>query len=578
MTNQSAKCGLLFVTFILGLIVKSSTIENNSCSIIDFIDINDTNSCPSWFQPSKRNTCECGVSLPQLIHCNHTDKQSQVTLFACVTYDENKGTVYSGSCPYSQLSANKLSLKSFVSLPTNLTDLNKLMCGKLKRTGLLCNLCEENLGPAVMSYSRECVQCVGVLYGLLIYFAVVIILSTLFCLVMIFTRFDITQASMNAFLLFSQMFSCLVYVFPSVFSNHPSGASIFLISFYGLWNLDFFRALLPPFCISNKMNTLQVVSLDYIVALYPLFFTAVLYYCIDRHDRGCKILVIAWKPFHRFFVCFRRTWSLKGSVINVFASLLLLSYSKLLSVSAVMLIPTTVYNGCGDRIGIAPFFDASVEYFQMRHFPYMLLAVVVIIVVIVFPIFFILFFPCKLFQKYLCHKKLRITLLCELAKVRHKSFKDGSNGTCDYRSFAAFYLIIRVCFFICTLIRYGPVLSIFITGLASVLIALMRPYKENFFNIFDSLFFFLATFLTAYGVIIYSGVYPRLPFAPLAVFCTIPFIYFVFLFILKVLKITKLLTRCKLVMCKVKEEEIVPHRLLHSSEYSPLLPKVEESM
>ena len=578
MNSDSFRSKILLVFILISVLIKCCLAgENETCSI-KAAHVNDTSSCPSWFQPSNTSdyTCECGKNVPETVHCDEKDNQSQISPFACVTYDYTKGEVFAGGCPYNGLSVNKLSLTNFVSLPKKLADLNKAICGEMNRTGLLCSQCDgDNFGPAVLSYSRECVKCIGVFRGLMIYLSLVILLSTFFCLILILLRFDITQASMNAFILFSQAVSSFVYIFPSFFI-YPSRLEMFFISFYGLWNLDFFRALLPPFCISPKMNTLLVISLDYIVALYPLFFTAAVYQCIDLHDRGCKVLVLAWKPFHKLFVHFRRAWNLKGSVVNVFASLLLLSYVKLLTVSATLLLPVLLYNGCGQYIGTVVFFDASVDYLHMKHLPYFILATVVILVGVIFPLIFILCFPCKWFQKYLCYKRLRITLLCELAKVRHKSFKDGSNGTWDLRSFAAFYLIVRVCFFISALFTYGTILSIVVTGLSSVLIALLRPYKNNVFNVLDSLFFLMVTLLTMYGVIIYSGVYQNLPFTPIAVFSFLPFVYFVLLFILKIIKVTKVLDCCK---CKAKEsEETVPHRLLHSSdsEYRPLLLPVEQ--
>ena len=44
---------------------------------------------------------------------------------------------------------------------------------------------------------------------------------------------------------------------------------------YSIWNLDFFRSIYPPFCIHPHMSALQVVSLDYIVAVYPMILVLV---------------------------------------------------------------------------------------------------------------------------------------------------------------------------------------------------------------------------------------------------------------------------------------------------------------
>ena len=51
------------------------------------------------------------------------------------------------------------------------------------------------------------------------------------------------------------------------------------------------------------------------------------------------------------FARFRRRWDPKGSVINAFATFLLLSYSKLLVVSYSLLAVSVQYNNRGERVG-----------------------------------------------------------------------------------------------------------------------------------------------------------------------------------------------------------------------------------
>ena len=49
----------------------------------------------------------------------------------------------------------------------------------------------------------------------------------------------------------------------------------------GVWNLDFFRYLIPPFCVSDQISPLHVIALEYIVAFYPLLLTVIVYICIQ---------------------------------------------------------------------------------------------------------------------------------------------------------------------------------------------------------------------------------------------------------------------------------------------------------
>ena len=100
------------------------------------------------------------------------------------------------------------------------------------------------------------------------------------------------------------------------------------LTFIGIWNLVFFQYFIPPFCISSDMSTLHTLALEYVVAAYPLLLTVVIYFCIQMYDRGVRVVVCVWRPFHVCFVRFRRKWNPKGSVINAFATFLLLSYEN----------------------------------------------------------------------------------------------------------------------------------------------------------------------------------------------------------------------------------------------------------
>ena len=67
-----------------------------------------------------------------------------------------------------------------------------------------------------------------------------------------------------------------------------------ILSLYGVWNLDFFRTLLPPICL--KINTLQALALDYLIAFYPLVLIVITYVLIELYDRKLCMLVWLWKP------------------------------------------------------------------------------------------------------------------------------------------------------------------------------------------------------------------------------------------------------------------------------------------
>ena len=87
------------------------------------------------------------------------------------------------------------------------------------------------------------------------------------------------------------------------------------------------------------MKNLHVFAVEYTEAFYPLILILITYICIKLHDHDFRPIVLLWKPFHRCFVYFRRTWDSEASVISAFSTFLLLSFSKILFVSFTMLYP-----------------------------------------------------------------------------------------------------------------------------------------------------------------------------------------------------------------------------------------------
>ena len=83
-------------------------------------------------------------------------------------------------------------------------------------------------------------------------------------------------------------------------------------------------------------------------------------------------------------------------------------------------------------------------------------------------------------------------------------FKDGTNGTRDFRYFAGFYLIFRIVILVEVAVStyYIWMIIILCPIIASLMFALLRPYKNDWLNILDSLLFAilaLAIFFVMYN-------------------------------------------------------------------------------
>ena len=296
-----------------------------------------------------------------------------------------------------------------------------------------------------------------------------------------------------------------------------------------------------------------------------------------------------WKPFHKCFVHFRRQWDIRKSLIDAFATFLLLSYFKLLSVSFDILYPTPIYNESGQLLNKSYlYYDATVEYFGKEHLPYGIAAIVVLLVFIICPLLLLCLYPCRCFQKCLNHCKLQCHILQTFMDAFQGCYKDGTNGTRDCRYLAGVYLVVRIASFSAYVVSlqnlYFQILSIILLIFA-LLIVLVQPYKSHVYNVVDTVFVFtlvLGCIAGSFGHSIYEEInYLRPAFILLNSLISLFVIFFphiymtgLLLYWLFVQKGCLRRVRNKLQCLESRRtrpsEDPLPDRLLHPEEYVQL--------
>ena len=106
------------------------------------------------------------------------NKKVATIAWLCMSYDNKSKVTVAGKCIYSHLGSFKGD--RFIEQPIAVTELDNFTCGWLNRTGLLCSHCRnQSHGIAVLSYRYECVECLGSIYGWLLYFTLVLVPVTL---------------------------------------------------------------------------------------------------------------------------------------------------------------------------------------------------------------------------------------------------------------------------------------------------------------------------------------------------------------------------------------------------------------
>ena len=304
----------------------------------------ETQHCPTWtYFNNKTHNCQCGKSVYHIISCVTYGNTSEVKLLTrfCMTQNEKHTKVLVAPCPYNnpKLLYDPLThtLNLYISLPNNLTELDKATCGLTSRTGQLCGQCVEGHSPPVYSYYPQCVNCTTGTNNWPKYLAVSLLPTTAFFIGVLVLRFRATSPHLNGYILLCQIITSPPIMRLVVYADRNKIYVKTLLHIYfgflSIWNLDFFRLAYTPFCLHPNASTLQVLSLDYIIAVYPLALIILTYTLVRLHYHNCTLVVWLWRPFISCFARCRRQWDIQNSLVDAFATFLLLSYVRFLCIS-----------------------------------------------------------------------------------------------------------------------------------------------------------------------------------------------------------------------------------------------------
>ena len=499
---------------------KEYTIVSESSCAYSEQEINYNNDvllhkgCPTWFKSTNSSQCERGSKVEGILRY-HQNNSTSILNCHCMTLESKTSTIHDnvtrpgqmlvGACLYNCF--NETSYSSSVTpyhpLPLDPQKLNNVMCERYNRRGRLCAECKEGYHQPVYSYEIKCMECTFTRYNLLFYILVAFGPLTIFLFFMLTCKVNVAAPPLSTHVQLMQMLSSpisLRVILGAIGTSerYQKGmpAVKFMSTIYGVWNLDFFRTVIPPICLN--IDKLPALSLDYIIAVYPLALTVAIYVLIELHAHNVRLIVWLWRPIHEcIFIC-RRQWNIKSSIAGTFASFVLLSYIKFASVSFDLLFPVRVYDMDG-HARIYLYYDATIEYFGRDHLPYAILAIIICIVFLILPVMFLLLYPFSFFRKCLCALRLQSSFLDNIAQIFYSCFKDGTEGTASYQWFAVIQFIMRGAM----LIGYGTTQSTYFWGIASIelilicfLLITVQPYKLTIHTIVEVLHFLLISMFT----------------------------------------------------------------------------------
>ena len=469
--------------------VKMAVISCMWCVVglcVLLVSVSCNESCPTWLHLSGDGKCVC-LPLYTWVVCEN-ETQVGVFDFYCLTSNgDGSNTSVVGLCLPAVNHGEKLLSRTgvYYKVSRYLSEQEEQTCGYLNRQGRLCGRCKPNHFVSAYSYDIKCHPCTSSVWRSVVeYVCIAYLPLTIFLCVVLVFHISVTSPALNVPVLCCQLLSSPAYsmlLLQWTRDTHCWYYIKFLLTLYGIWNLDFFRTLIPPICL--PLNTMQMMALDYLVAVYPFIILTCFYVLLRAHDRGCRLVVRLWRPFLWCTARLRQQWNIRRSIIDAFATFFLLSYIKLLNVSHYLLTSTSVRNATGSWVGSFLFYDATVEYMGPDHRLYAVLAILVAVVGVLFPLVFLLLYPMRWFQKCLNRCGLNSPGLHMFMRCFQGYYRDRTDGGRECRYFAAVYPAFRIVAYVMYSITHSNTFGFAFTilsGIVILTIVFVSPYKQQY--------------------------------------------------------------------------------------------------
>ena len=433
--------------------------------------------CPVGFEPfsnnksSTRCVCVCDPNLsPYITDCNHaTASVFRMGTNSWITYTNNSdspGYVKYSYCPFDYCKPTT----DNVSINFNLPNGADTQCA-YNRTEVLCGSCRHKLSLSLAS--SRCLPChshwpaVCVVVFLAAIVAGIVLVSALLALNM-----TVSVGLINGFIFYANIVSAGSTVF------FPSSESSFPSVFVAWLNLEIGIEV----CF---INGLDAYIKTWLQLAFPVYIISLVVMVIKISEYSPK---------------FTRLIERKDPV-STFATLILLSYAKLLSVTITALSFAKLSYPNGNHV-IVWLPDGNVKYFQGKHIPLVLVALLIILIGLPYTILLFLWQWIVHAPRWNVFKWTRNTKLNAFIATYHVPHNT------KYRYWTGLLLLVRVVLYVTASVTVSanpqtfPLISIILIGGLSFFKGMfgLRVYKNSLVDIVDTMLYINLLALAAFSL------------------------------------------------------------------------------
>ena len=280
--------------------------------------------CHPWsFYNDTLQDCQCYKTRTLPTYRTHHDfilecSQRRVLMNAEYCLTNGMDGMFVGKCSSYLINKNLIMVDGiYIQLPDNTSQINDYMCGSMNRKGRICSECIEGFAPSVTSLGYECSNCsTSSWYGVPLYLFLEFIPITIFYLAVLVFQISVTSSPLTFCVMYSQIGSYSLTLAPFMIlfrSNYAYTSLKILTVLHGMWNLDFFHYVLPPFCISPHLKSIHILFLGYISAVYPLLLIIFTLIVIELHSCNFRPFVWLWNKLS----CLKANRNSKATIVEI---------------------------------------------------------------------------------------------------------------------------------------------------------------------------------------------------------------------------------------------------------------------
>ena len=487
------------------------------------IAIEETKKCPLWHIPNRNGQCVCSTKLETIVTC--TKNLLYIGIGDCMTWNNESNEAQVQHCLFTPrnfvnvttcstinlvnniINIDNHNYNTFYHIPVNLSGekLNSFTCKAFNRKGTQCRQCIDGYGPAPFTDGNPCYDCSKHKYLWIMNLFIQIFMTTVMYILFIPLQINATSSPFNIIFTYTQLVvnglkleGRIAFALVCILGEKFTDAVMILL---GIFNLDYFYAILPPSCLKTSIKVIDILLFDFIVAIYPLFLTFFIFLCIKLYNSRNRVVVLLAIPMNRCLKCVNAHWDPTTTILKTFTTFFMLSFSKMFFISIKLTLPVQAYNSKGEAISNSTvlLFDPMIKPFHSEHIPYAVLAIVILVAFNLLPTMILLLYPTRCFRKSMNFCKCRRWyILHHIMDMFQGPFKDGTEGTRDYRYFSALYFLLRIglglVYVLAFWINYKNEVNLWkwlSCGMFHVFLGMLmlsiKPYKKTWMNRVDGL-------------------------------------------------------------------------------------------